>query len=134
MVTQMLLGSFVKQLFGRVRPIASDEHTVFLGPSLRDASYSFPSGHATAAFALAALMASYYPRWRYVFLAAALAVALARVQIDRHFFGDVLAGGVLGWYWSSWLIGWLGSRWGPRPARRRRPTGEAPAANPSAEG
>jgi membrane-associated phospholipid phosphatase len=111
LVGQMLANGLVKQLCGRLRPVEGLGQTAFLGPSLSYQSFAFPSGHAAAAFALAALLTVYYPRWRYVFLLLAAAVALARVQLSRHFFGDVVAGGVLGWYLAWALLGYLRRRW-----------------------
>lgn len=110
MLPQMFASSLLKHLFGRLRPPASDHETIFLGPGFSEASYSFPSGHATAAFALAALLTAYYPRWRYLFWVVAALAALARVQLDRHFFSDIFAGGILGWYMAWWFIGWQRQR------------------------
>jgi undecaprenyl-diphosphatase len=112
MVSQMLVGQVLKQLFERVRPDVSGGLTIFRGPTLSLESFSFPSGHACAAFALAALLTAHYPRWRWALLALALATGLARVQLDRHFFSDIIAGGVVGWYW-AWLVLWWLRR--PRP-------------------
>lgn len=78
MLSQEAVCEIIKHLFGRLRPDASGEATVFLGPSLHGHGFSFPSGHAMAAFALAAVLTGFYPRWRWMFLVAAMAVAVAR--------------------------------------------------------
>lgn len=59
--------------------------------------HSFPSGHATRAFLLAALAARLGPPW----LAGVLSfwaplVSLARVVMGVHYLSDILAGGLLG--------------------------------------
>jgi membrane-associated phospholipid phosphatase len=83
--------------------------TVFRGPHWEH-GFAFPSGHAFASFALAAVFCAWYPRWRWLFIVGAIAVALARVQLDRHFFGDVLFGAFLGWYMAWALVSWRRAR------------------------
>lgn len=57
---------------------------------------SFPSGHATAAFAVATVEGSLHPRQApYWYLGAAL-ISASRVRLHRHTVGDVLAGAALG--------------------------------------
>ncbi|HWG83834.1 MAG TPA: phosphatase PAP2 family protein [Deinococcales bacterium] len=57
---------------------------------------SFPSGHATRAFALAVAAALLWPRWRWPLLLAAAWVGFSRAYIGAHWPLDVLAGAVLG--------------------------------------
>lgn len=65
---------------------------------------SFPSGHATTAFALAATVGFISERWFYPALALATAIAVSRVTGGVHYPSDVLAGAIVG------LIGAYGSR------------------------
>ena len=60
------------------------------------ATYSFPSGHATVAFACATVLALAVPRLRWPLFALAALVAWSRVYVGVHYPGDVLAGAVLG--------------------------------------
>ena len=85
-----LIASFVtkagKKIVGRERPDHSDNQ-------------SFPSGHATNAFAIATAIATDYHDNRAVpVIAYALAtsVALARVHDNVHFPADVVAGALIG--------------------------------------
>jgi undecaprenyl-diphosphatase len=60
------------------------------------ADASFPSDHATAAFAIATAI---WLRWRLagaVSLVLAAALAVARVAVGVHYPGDVVAGAILG--------------------------------------
>ncbi len=58
---------------------------------------SFPSGHATTAFALTVPWLMYYPRVETLVLASlGLGTALVRVADDYHWFTDVLAGAAIG--------------------------------------
>ncbi|HEX2060186.1 MAG TPA: phosphatase PAP2 family protein [Thermoanaerobaculia bacterium] len=62
---------------------------------------SFPSNHATQAFAVASVIATHYderPWVRRLAYGIATGVALARVYHDDHFASDVLAGAVIGTY------------------------------------
>lgn len=126
LVAQMVLASLLKQLFGRARPGEGVPVHLFTGPTLDHSSFSFPSGHAALAFALAGFLAAFYPRWRWLLLTGAALVGLARVDLGRHYLGDVIAGGVLGWYCAVLVVGWLRRR---RVARRARQEALAPAAD-----
>ena len=59
---------------------------------------SFPSGHATAAFALASNLSEYYPRQAPFWYLGAAAIGWSRVELRQHHTTDVLAGAALG-YW-----------------------------------
>lgn len=74
------------------RPRPADVRIILPTPAFA----SFPSGHAAGAFALALLIALFWPRWRrHAFLSAAL-VALSRVYLGLHYPSDILAGAILG--------------------------------------
>ncbi len=81
--TSVLLAEGLKSLVREKRP-DSNAHD------------SFPSGHATAAFAVATVEGSLHPRQApYWYLGAAL-ISASRVRLHRHTPGDVVAGAALG--------------------------------------
>jgi membrane-associated phospholipid phosphatase len=94
----ILLGSVlsgaIKEVVGRDRPPLDDPGVTALS-SLPDTP-SFPSGHATTAFAAAAAVGVFYPRLRLPLYALAALVGLSRIYLGVHFTLDVVAGTALG--------------------------------------
>lgn len=72
---------------------------------------SFPSGHATSAFAFAVWLAVIYPRGKGLWYALAVLTCLARIRFRRHHPGDVIFGGAVG-YLTAQLV--LSSPWALR--------------------
>jgi membrane-associated phospholipid phosphatase len=56
----------------------------------------FPSGHATAAFAVCTALGFAAPRWRWPLLALAAMIAVGRVYVGAHYASDVVAGAMIG--------------------------------------
>jgi membrane-associated phospholipid phosphatase len=57
---------------------------------------SFPSGHATAAFAVASVEGSLHPHEAPFWYLGAALISASRVRLHRHTVGDVIAGTLLG--------------------------------------
>ena len=85
----------VKHLIGRARPSVTYD-SVFIGPSVKYAYDSFPSGHTTSAFCLAFIFSEFFPKYRAVFYLFGVIVGLYRIDGLSHFPSDVLAGALLG--------------------------------------
>lgn len=86
----------LKHGIGRPRPRLHREEDFFTGPTLESGLDSFPSGHASASFAVASVIAHYFPRWARVAYALAGFVTLTRVFRGSHFISDALVGALLG--------------------------------------
>ena len=85
-----LIATLLKHVVDRHRP-PLDEALIPL-----PGSPSFPSGHATTAFAAAAVIAVLCPRLAKPAFALAAFVALSRVYLGVHFTLDIAVGAVLG--------------------------------------
>jgi len=94
-MTAVLVQS-LKHGIGRPRPRLRREDEFFTGPSLESGLDSFPSGHASASFAVAAVVARYCPALAWPAFALAGYVSLTRVFRGSHFVSDSVAGVVLG--------------------------------------
>jgi len=93
-----LFANLGKYAFGRSRPNREAASPSFRwnGPFN---GRSFPSGHTTTAFAVAAVFANQYRDTKWVPVAAytlATAAGLSRVYENRHWLSDTFAGAVLG--------------------------------------
>ncbi len=96
LIASGLVSRVIKIVVARPRP-RTLENVDSWWPSLASAYHSFPSGHATSAFTLAAVLAVAAPSGRWGFYAVAGLIAFSRVALDAHFVSDVVAGGLLGW-------------------------------------
>ncbi len=82
--TATLLSEGFKNLFHEKRP-DSNAHD------------SFPSGHATAAFAAATVESDLHPREAPLWFTGATLISLSRIRLHRHYGRDVIAGALLGY-------------------------------------
>ena len=97
-VVSGILAQIIKHLVGRARPKLIDTlgATHFDAFSLKASLASFPSGHTTSAFALAAALAMMAPRLRWPLLVFALAVGTSRFVVGAHYVSDLVGGAALG--------------------------------------
>jgi undecaprenyl-diphosphatase len=99
-ISDQLSSAVIKQVAARARPC----HEIN-GKQVVDtirllvpcgSGYSFPSSHATNAFAVASFVAHSFHRWRIPLLLFACAVALSRVVVGVHYPSDVAGGALIG--------------------------------------
>ncbi len=92
-----LAAQALKHVIGRPRPRLVHGDSGFLfGPSFDPGLDSFPSGHASASFAVATVFARHFPRMGWMLYSMAALVALSRIVRGSHFPTDVMAGVSLG--------------------------------------
>ncbi len=95
-IISALATSAIKGVVGRRRPSTGRGPQSF---SPLQGDYSFPSGHATGAFAFASVIATHYDDEPWVVgtsYGIAGLVGLARIQRNAHWASDVVAGSLIG--------------------------------------
>ncbi|HAT4339823.1 TPA: phosphatase PAP2 family protein [Clostridium perfringens] len=101
LIVNTLLGEgILKYIIERPRPFATYEglHIIIPKPS----SYSMPSGHTSASFAAAFMLAYYFKNIRVYIYSLASLIAFSRIYLLVHYPSDVLTGALLGYL--SFLI------------------------------
>jgi undecaprenyl-diphosphatase len=118
----LAVGKVISDLVDRARPCVADSRGVHLF-SGHVADASFPSDHATAAFAIAVAILLRKRGWGIFALLAAAVLSVGRVALGLHYPSDVLGGAALGTaaallLWIApvrarvdALADWAGGRW-----------------------
>ncbi len=91
----------LKEVAQRPRPYTGEAPTTWNGPSHKIADYSFPSGHSTAAFSIASVVAEEYganPFVPPIAYGLATLTGFARVYSDQHWASDVFFGAAVGYF------------------------------------
>jgi membrane-associated phospholipid phosphatase len=107
------LGWLIRSIDGRFRPTHLDganQWEFLRGFAWEVKNLSFPSGHATLAFAAAGALAYAFPRFRLLLIILASFTAISRVVQQAHFWSDVLMGAALGWS-VTWFTLYYGDWW-----------------------
>lgn len=105
-IESVLVNAGLKSVFRRRRPLPPTEHPL---PFRQPLTSSFPSGHATAAFCGATLLAE-GDDLAPLYYAAATVVAASRIHVRIHHASDVVAGVVVGL-----VLGRIGRALSPLP-------------------
>ncbi len=91
-----LFTQTLKHTIGRPRPRLMHGQDWKMAPSVESGFDSFPSGHTTASFAVATVLAHYFPKGKMVWFGLAAFIGICRVIKGSHFPTDVLGGLLLG--------------------------------------
>jgi len=91
----LIVNIIFKPLISRPRPPLDYLGGILVGNLLSD--FSFPSGHATIAWAMAVILSRYEPRWRGWFYLLAVLISFSRIYLGVHYPLDVVGGAFLGW-------------------------------------
>jgi membrane-associated phospholipid phosphatase len=99
-ISSGIITPAIKYVTGRSRPRDNDGVANFhwFSRGYQSSNSSFPSGHATHAFAVASVIATHYEEtWvAYASYTVAGLVGVARSYHDAHFTSDILAGALIG--------------------------------------
>lgn len=93
---------FLKTIIARPRPQFA---------IINESFYSFPSDHASRAFAIFHIFSKYWPKYKILFYTAACAIAFSRVYLGVHYFADIWFGAAVGIVVSEFVLRFsIGSR------------------------
>lgn len=96
-ITALVISTLIKHIVNRPRPYVTYS---FIEKITGGSSPSFPSGHTSDAFTLAASLSFAFPRW-YIIIpsyAWAMAVGYSRMDLGVHYPSDVLASITIGFF------------------------------------
>lgn len=100
-IARFIVTESIRRIYNRPRPfivlnnvhqLIDNVHQFFNNISTN----SFPSGHASLAFAVAASIYFYYPKTSILFFLAAFSVGMGRVAAGVHWPSDILGGAIVG--------------------------------------
>jgi membrane-associated phospholipid phosphatase len=99
-LTSGIIVRGLKSVAGRARPWTDESSHSFHPFSTKSRFASFPSGHASSAFAVAAVIADQSEKVYIDILVYSLAtlVAVSRVHIEKHWASDILVGSAIGYF------------------------------------
>jgi membrane-associated phospholipid phosphatase len=108
----VLVGDLFKWMVGRGRPFVGGEANAFNFAHFAgsEAYASFPSGHATTAFALAFAVSALWPQTRLWMLLYAVFICATRLVLLAHHPSDVVAGALVGTIGAMLVRYWFAAR------------------------
>ncbi len=102
LTTAFLVNVILKNFFNRLRPTVVNIYQARANFCPTD--FSFPSGHASLSFAAATILAVFDKKRKSLYYFIALLVAYSRLYLGCHYFVDVIAGGVIGYFISKIIL------------------------------
>jgi membrane-associated phospholipid phosphatase len=108
----VVTGEIIKDVVGRGRPFVGGQANAFNFSHFAgsEAYASFPSGHATTAFALAFAVSAVWPRTRIAMFIYAVVIAASRLVLLAHHPSDVVAGALVGVIGAMLVRYWFAAR------------------------
>lgn len=103
--TALIVEFPLKNLFHRLRPDFT-RYTLYATRYTYSCpkDFSFPSGHASTAFAAATVLTFFDKKRRWLYFATAILIAYSRIYLGCHFFLDVLIGALIGFFFSKLIL------------------------------
>lgn len=106
LTTSLLVEFPLKNFFRRQRPITTNFSQLQLISTHSNcpSDFSFPSGHASTAFAAATVLAYFDKKRRLFYYLIAFLIAYSRIYLGCHYFFDVLVGAIFGHLLSKLIL------------------------------
>lgn len=102
LLTALIVEFPLKNLFHRFRPTISNINIT--QPISCPKDFSFPSGHASTAFAAATVLSFFHKKKKWFYYSIAILITYSRIFLGCHFLSDVLIGAFIGYLLSKLLI------------------------------
>jgi len=97
LLTAFVIEYPLKNLFHRQRPVLTNLNQLQPIPTnYCPTDFSFPSGHASTAFAAATILTFFDKKRRFFYYLIAFLIAYSRIYLGCHYFLDVFIGAILG--------------------------------------
>ena len=107
----------LKNIVRRLRPEFVIPQTLVIFDHSR--SFSFPSGHATIAFAAAFILGREHKKLRWLYYLLAILISFSRIYLGKHYPSDVIVGAIIGLLIGQFSIYFI-NRFTPRPNKLKR--------------
>ena len=104
LLTLLLADVILKQIFQRIRPFLTLYSHILLFQANCPTDFSFPSGHASTAFAAATVLTFFDKKKGLFYYSVAVLISYSRIYLGCHYFLDVVAGGLIGYFISKLLL------------------------------
>ena len=102
-LTFLLSGFLLKNIFHRARPILDTKYFILHSYSC-PTDFSFPSGHASTAFAAATVLTFFDKKRRWFYYLVAILISYSRIYLGCHYFFDVATGSLFGYLISKLIL------------------------------
>lgn len=99
-LSRLIIAEFLKRALNRPRPFLTHSVNLLIA---RDTDGSFPSGHTTLLFPLAAIIYFYNKKLGWLFFILSFISCFARIFAGVHYPSDILGGIIIG-IASGWLV------------------------------
>ena len=105
-VSSYVITYVLKFVIARPRPLGTS-----MGFLFNLLNYSFPSAHAAVAFAALPMLNKTYPKLKWLWILTASFVAFSRIYIQVHYLSDIIAGALIGYFISIFIIKLKDKKW-----------------------